>query len=293
MSEENEVLQQDLNENDYFRQGAVFVMHLLMEEKCPMPDKETAIEVMRKHLGDIDCYAYDTCAGFAAKDHTVEFKEGKGPALLMFTDCIEIEKPIMDEFGRSQIWDCKDGREILDACRYHVIANDMLAGALEYSERAGMLVDYIEALAELFPSCKAFVFDNSMKMYTRDAILNCTVPKTSRFLYYAVNVRFFTIEGTEDMMVDTIGMNTLFMPDLQYHFHGVDPNAVVNHAYNMLSYMFDRANPIKSGDHIDGIRDGKINPEVQWTVRYEDSLIQPLREVIDIDMGEFASGTRN
>ncbi len=37
------------------------------------------------------------------------------------------------------------------------------------------------------------------------------------------------------MMVDTLGMSVLSLPDLQYHFHGMDPNAVVNHAYNMLS----------------------------------------------------------
>ena len=50
-------------------------------------------------------------------------------------------------------------------------------------------------------------------------------------MYYAVNVRYFSIQGTNDMMVDSVGMSTLFLPDLQYHFHGVDPNHVVFHAY--------------------------------------------------------------
>ena len=40
---------------------------------------------------------------------------------------------------------------------------------------------------------------------------------------FGVNVRFFNIEGTEDMLIDTVGMSTLFLPDLQYHFHGMDP----------------------------------------------------------------------
>lgn len=39
------------------------------------------------------------------------------------------------------------------------------------------------------------------------------------------------------MIVDTLGMSTLFLPDLHYHFHGADPNHVVNHAYNVLSYI--------------------------------------------------------
>jgi hypothetical protein len=93
-------------------------------------------------------------------------------------------------------------------------------------------------------------------------------------------------------MIDTIGINTLFLPDRQFHFHGLDPDDVVNYAYSMLSYIYDKNNPIKSGDMIDGLKDGRISMEVQWKAQYENSLIQPLREVIDINMGEFASGNR-
>lgn len=155
-----------------------------------------------------------------------------------------------------------------------------------------MLVDYIEALVEIFPTCKAVVFETSKKMLTREKIVICQIPKENRFIYYAVNVRFFNIQGTDDMMVDTIGMSTLFLPDLQYHFHGMDPNSVVNHAYNVLSYIYDEANPIKPNDYIDGIKDGQMSTEVQWNVQYENSLIQLVREVLDVNMGEYASGKR-
>ena len=94
------------------------------------------------------------------------------------------------------------------------------------------------------------------------------------------------------MIVDSLGMSTLFLPDLQYHFRGMDPNEVVNHAYNVLSYIYDNNNPIKNGDHIDGLVDGKMSQDVQWNVQYENSLIQPIREVIDINMREYAVGNR-
>ena len=35
-----------------------------------------------------------------------------------------------------------------------------------------------------------------------------------------------------------------------------------------------------------------MSSDIQWKVQYEDSLIQPVREVLDINMGEYASGTR-
>ena len=80
-----------------------------------------------------------------------------------------------------------------------------------------------------------------------------------RFIRFGVNVRFFTIQGTEDMLIDTVGMSTLFLPDLQYHFHDMDPNWVVNHAYNVASYILANDNPIEDGETVDGVEDGQMS----------------------------------
>ena len=288
------VLEQDTTQMEE-HPGMIFVMHLLMDEMCKMPDREYMHKIMNKHLGETDCFCHDDkVAGFAPKNYLVHFEKDNMdiPPQLMVMDCIKIEKPIMDDIARSQLWNCPEGEELLETCKYQVVATDMMAAGLEYKARAEMLVDYIEALMEIFPSCKAIIFENSKKMFSREEILNCTMPKETRFIYYAVNVRFFNIQGTEDMIVDTLGMSTLFLPDLQYHFHGMDPNEVVNHAYNVLSYIYDNDNPIKDGDHIDGLADGRMCQDVQWNMQYEMSLIQPVREVIDVNMGEYASGGR-
>lgn len=288
------VFQQDTNQIAE-HPGMVFIAHLLMDEMCEMPEKEYISTTMSKRLGEVDCFCHEgQVAGFAPKKYVVHFeKDNKDvPPLLMITNCTKIEKPIMDDISRSQLWNCPNGNEVLDACKYQVIATDMLAVGLDYKERAEMLVDYIDALVELYPTCRAVVFETSKKMITREDIINCKMPKESRFIYYAVNVRFFNIQGTDDMIVDSLGMSTLFLPDLQYHFHGMDPNEVVDHAYNVLSYIYDNNNPIKNGDHIDGLVDGKMSQDVQWNVQYENSLIQPIREVIDINMREYAAGNR-
>ena len=97
---------------------------------------------------------------------------------------------------------------------------------------------------------------------------------------------------TTHMLIDTVGMSTLLLPDLQYHFHGMDPNWVVNHAYNVASYILEHDNPIQDGETIDGVADGQMCREIQWKCQYEDALIQPPREVLDIHMGNYASGGR-
>lgn len=286
-------MKQDLTQKQG-RQGEVFIIHLLMRDKCDMPEKEYMTEIMRKHLGDVECFCHDEkTAGFSPKKYRVEFKEGAMPPNLMVTDCVSNDTLRLDELRLSQMWDCPESAEILSRCKYRVIATDMLASGMSANDRAEMLTDFAEALAEIYPQCEAVYFDLSGKMYTREKLLNCSVPKEQRFIYYAVNVRFFKIEGTQDMLIDSLGMNVLNMPDLQYHFHGMDPNWVVNHAYNALIYMLENDCPIKNGDTIDGIVNDAMSRQLQWVCRFEDSLIQPARPVIDINMGEYASGRRD
>jgi len=293
-SKKDNALKQDISKEQAIQAvGAVFIMHLLFEERCEMPDRELMCGIMDRHMGANECFGYSgSTASFAAKKYSSKFRDSAIPPMLMITGCTEITDWKPDAITMSQMWECPESEEIFDRCRYQIVAADMLAGGLEYKDRADMLMDFMEALLEMFPTCRAVMFETSGKMFTRESILGRDISREDRFVFFAVNVRFFRIEGTEDMIVDTVGMSTLCLPDLQYHFHGMDQNDVVNHAYNMLSYIFANGCPIKSGDSIDGIKDGKISRDVQWKCQDEKSLIQPLREVFDINMGEFASGTR-
>ena len=290
----SQVFKQDLTD-DSVRPGGLFFVELLMPAQCDMPDRDTMVEVFTKHLGPVDCFSYGAeSAGFAPQNYKVHYEDNDAdvPPTLMVTNCEKIDKPVLDDFERSQVWDCPNVDELLDECQYRVFATDMLASGLEPKERADMLVKYVDALLELYPSCKAVVFGPARKLLSRETIENHPDKNVTRFIYYAVNVRYFSIQGTDDMMVDTLGMSTLFYPDLQYHFHGMNPDEIVNHAYSVLYYIFEHDNPIDDGQTIAGLENGDMNPDIKWAVQYEDSLIQPVRTVIDINMGEYASGTR-
>ena len=290
----SQVFKQDLTDTSV-RPGGIFFVELLMPKQCDMPDRDTMIEIFTKHLGPVDCFDHRReSAGFAPQNYKVHYEDTDADIspTLMVTDCEKIDKPVLDDFERSQVWDCPNVDELLTECQYRVFATDMLASGLEAKERADMLVKYVDALLELYPSCKAVVFGPSRKFLSRESIENHSDKAVTRFIYYAVNVRYFSIQGTEDMMVDSLGMSTLFLPDVQYHFHGMNPDEVVNHAYSVLYYIFEHDNPIGDGETIAGLENGDMSPDIQWKVQYEDSLIQPVREVLDINMGEYASGTR-
>ena len=289
-----QVFKQDLTDTSV-RPGGLFFVELLMPKQCDMPSRDTMVDVFTKHLGPVDCFSYGSeSAGFAPQNYKVHYEDNDADIspTLMVMNCEKIDKPVLDDFERSQVWDCPNVDDLLDECQYRVFATDMLASGLEPKERADMLVKYVDALLELYPSCKAVVFGPSRKVLSRDTIENHPDKNVTRFIYYAVNVRYFSIQGTDDMMVDTLGMSTLFYPDVQYHFHGMNPDEIVNHAYSVLYYIFEHDNPIDDGQTIAGLENGDMNPDIKWKVQYEDSLIQPVRTVIDINMGEYASGSR-
>lgn len=250
----SQVFKQDLTD-DSVRPGGLFFVELLMPEQCDMSDRDTMVDVFTKHLGPVDCFSYGAeSAGFAPQNYKVHYEDNDAdvPPTLMVTNCEKIDKPVLDDFERSQVWDCPNVDELLDECQYRVFATDMLASGLEPKERADMLVKYVDALLELYPSCKAVVFGPARKFLSRETIENHPDKAVTRFIYYAVNVRYFSIQGTDDMMVDTLGMSTLFYPDLQYHFHGMNPDEIVNHAYSVLYYIFEHDILLMTGKRLQG-----------------------------------------
>ncbi len=144
------------------------------------------------------------------------------------------------------------------------------------------------AKSKLFPTCTCVFVDASGKLLTADSARNNPYNEAVRFVWFGLNARFFNIRNTGDQLVDTLGLYALGLPDVQYHYHDLDPDQVVNHAYNIAIYQFDNDAPIQPGDTV-----GAIESEDRWRCRYEHSLIQPVRNVLDIEAGEFASGNRN
>lgn len=290
-----QIYQQDLS-GEKTLSGGPFLIHLLFREAVEMPAKSTMLSVMKRHCGKVHCFGYsENFAGFSAEAHMAEFEDGKAPVQLMVTACIPFDETIIDPFTRGQMWDCmEEHQRILQECTHHVIGVDMLTAGLPIQERANLDMDFLEALAELYPSCTAFYFQSCGKLFPAEEVRSHKLFGLDRFIKYGVNVRFFNIQGSEDALVDTLGMGTLFLPDLQYHFHNtMDPNWVVEHAYNLASYLLMHENPIQPGDTVDGIENGVMTQKLQWICRYEEALIQPPREVLDIHMGDYAAGQRS
>lgn len=290
----SEALKQDLSQQ--VGNHSMLMIELLFEEKPEIIDIDTLKKAAEEKFGETDVVSGDgKLLSLAIKKHVGHYGDGKDcPAFAVLGQDLTFDSNDIDAIERSQLWDVEDGEELLDRCRYKCFVSDMMSAALDYKERCELVMDWLECVLPLFPDCIAVRTTASGKLITPDRILESDIPRDRRFISRCVNARFFNIEGTDgDMIVDTLGMFAIDLPEVQMHFHGLDPNAVVNYAYNICAYNFDNNAPIESGEVIDGLGDdGKISMDVQWECQYEDSLIQPLRCVLDINAGEFAAGQR-
>ena len=107
-----------------------------------------------------------------------------------------------DAFLLSQMWDCQEDRErVFRECRRQVAAVDMLAAVLPVLERADLGMDFQEALAELYLTCEAFYFQNCGKLLLLEDVRSNQIEGSNRFIRFGVNVRFFNIQGTEDIRI--------------------------------------------------------------------------------------------
>lgn len=287
MGDEN-ALKQDLTEQAHY--SGVYMIWLLFQEKAENPSLSALTDKLSQKFGKVDVVSGEGgLRSFALTEHLVTYKNGgQAPSQVMLSECSEIKKPFGDAIARTQFWNCPNGVELMDSCSWQVMVSDFLAGGLDALERADVLSDWLEICLELFPACTVVYFGPSCKLLTAQNARENPYTGPLRFMHGGVNARFFNIQGSDNMLVDTLGMYALGLPDMQYYFHGVDPNIVVRHAYNTAIYQFQNGAPIQPGDTIDGDIPGS-----KWSCQYEKSLIQPARNVLNVDMGERAAGNRN
>lgn len=276
----------------------MLIVQLLFRDKPDTADPKALQAALEPLVGKVENIAEDkpNMPMFSVPKFKAVFKDAPQgiPVLADFMEPYKFSSEKIDEFERSQFWDFKNGATEIDEFKYTVSVFGMYTTALDYKEQAELILAQTDAALQCYPTCEAIYVNTSGKLTTPEDFKECKkFDMAGRFIRLAVNARFFTINNTDDMIVDTIGFHTFGGADVQVHFHGMEPNHVVNYVYNIASYQFENNFPIKSGETVDSIgANGSMQWEPQWKTQYEDSLIQPIRTVLDVNCGQFASGKR-
>jgi Domain of unknown function (DUF4261) len=105
-----------------------------------------------------------------------------------------------------------------------------------------------------------------------------------------INVRYFSISNDPGAIVmDTLGLHVFGLPDIQCHFRDREPGEIATMLFSTAAYLFKSGDVIADGNTISG-------PQGDERLRCfrEPALLEPTRQVIDVDLGDpYAAGDRN
>lgn len=276
----------------YEQESEVFAMWLLFEEKPKRPDAEVLHKALVDKFGDTEIISSgNELSSFGIKKYTVSSEDGRIPAQIIMGNVTSFEQNFISEKERTQLRDVENPEEFLRRCHYKMVISDMMSG-LDFKSRTSLLMDWLEIVVSLMPKCIGVWIPTGGKLISADFIRNKQIDDEDRFVCYCVNARFFNVVAGKEMLVDTHGMCALGKPDVQCHFHTLSPDNVVNYLYNIASFICQSDEKIKDNDTIDGFDGDEISEEVRWVCRYEDSMAQPMRPVIDINPGKYSAGNR-
>jgi hypothetical protein len=180
-----------------------------------------------------------------------------------------------------QSWSWRTAKELVQTCSHVIRISDEYSGKVNYRDRVLVMRNVIRALVEC-TVCNAVHFQMTQQFVKPESYLASFNEPVPDRLFGFINVRFFKIHDSDDMLMDTIGLNSVGLEDLQCSFKKYNPKDISNVLYNTAYYLFDKGNVILDGDTVQGIKRTD-----RWTCHRAKSLVAPKRTVIDIAPGLF------
>lgn len=254
-----------------------------VEEPIIDDDKiENSLKKRFKNIGfpDVDD-SENKSRQYFFKDYEVEFKEGKipvqGTIFIPDTEGIEIEKL---ETSFHQSWNWKEAESVVRSCKFEILLTDIMSRSLDYKLRLEFFQKFVASIVEAM-NPKAVWISNGEKIMNREEYLDCFDKSDYQNLNVFMNVRLFNIqESNGEMIMDTLGLNSLGLPDFEIKFREFDPSIIAGLLFNYGSYIYDNGVVIENGNTIQGIEENQ-----KWKCYFRESLIEPKRITIGIENG--------
>lgn len=229
---------------------------------------------------------------FSFPDHTVEHADDEVvPTQLML---LPSEDPLPSDVLESsleQTWDFPGARDAVNSHRATVYVTDFLANGLPYAERLELFHNALSAVLDELPQCLAIHWVQAQRVVDPQNYRQLRAERGADDpVYPAISVRIFGGDSSSgEVVMDTVGLAALGVPDVQCHFVGLEVNAVANALYGAAYYLFERGDVIEDGETIQGVGEGVV----RWRCQHEEALIPPARVVLDLDPGPpFSAGER-
>jgi hypothetical protein len=186
------------------------------------------------------------------------------------------------ETSLSQTRDWPEGKAVLSACKAMVVVHDLMANWHDHRVRLAVFQKVVRTLLELNP-CEAIHWIPSLRVVNPEAFLLSQQPGPSHCpTYSAFNVRFFEVEGGApgEFCMDTMGLATLGLPDVQFIGSGCDPADVADALYHTANLVFETGAGPPEGPPVESPRYPGLLCQAAT------ALVPPLRAAVNVRPSE-------
>jgi hypothetical protein len=279
-----------LNELGGFR--PTYGVELLYADR-PVLRKPDILRALKKRRPAVETLGDDSEEGplaFVHPDHPVRLRDATIPAQTFIASTDKTISSETFESALQQTWNFPEARDVVSQCTAAVLFTDLMSSALPYKERLELFEQSLLAFLE-YAQPKAIHWLPTQRIVDPVVYLRAAQEsQSSLFFEGAVNVRLFNIKSSGDEMVmDTLGLAAVGLPDLQCHFRTLDPGPVAHALYNLAFYVFQEGDIIDDGHTVQG-----VEPNSKWRAQHEDALVEPNRVVLDLDPGRpYSAGNRH
>jgi hypothetical protein len=219
----------------------------LMVELCyprpPVLDGQAILAAARVLHPGVEWMNEDATEGpmmFAFPDLAHTYADGVnaplGVALLPGSQAIAGDP---ERYDTSQTWDWDEASAALQSSPHTVLVSELMGRVHPPKQRVeafGAIVDVLIALTE--PAATWWPF-SGRAMAPGDAVVST--------LGGLVNVRMFNdADAPGNLLMDTIGLHALGLPDVEMYFSGLDPKRIAGLLYDVAHYLVD-GNEIEDG----------------------------------------------
>ncbi|HEX8659625.1 MAG TPA: DUF4261 domain-containing protein [Hymenobacter sp.] len=177
-----------------------------------------------------------------------------------------------------QNWHWDKAAEVVEACKYEVLLSDFMTKGLNYKIRVDLFMNFLAAVTQVAEP-QAIYSVCAEKIISPIDIDDFWGTAEQRTLHGIVNVRLFNISNGEpgDILMDTIGLHLLGLPDFQILFNDLDESAVSQLLWNYAYYIYEQGDTIEDGNTLQG-----LNPGSKWKCERQVAVVAPERIVIHV-----------
>jgi hypothetical protein len=251
----------------------------LFFKEMPTLEESTIKRELETRFNDLSINTEHNTMSIASIDH---------PATLGLPEMAFINLPKPKETGNmlletslTQSWDWQEASDVVNACAYEVLISCRESSLGQFVEKN--IQEQIIFFQKLVTSLAAALQPDAIWFINSQLVLNPDYYVTnSNYRDYLnilgfVNARYYVIEQSNDVFVDTLGLHALGLPDFEFRFDDEDynPQDVVGRLYDFSYHIVDNGVVFEHEEVIDGIYE-----DTHWTCLFVPSRGKPERDVI-------------